>query len=161
MIIAYFGETLVDNGSPSWLMVLVILNLYKHFLVKIEVMFQKITILRKPIDNFMSSWRYYNGFYKDMRRKLPFYKKHPFIDTKGLRFLTCNGLYLAYNRTFSIPFYKTKIRRWLHFRNGGFSQGADKVPRKTVIFSRGTLFSIQSAACVLWLSKEWWCQNLS
>ena len=32
---------------------------------------KKITILRNPLDNFISSWRYYNGLMKDMRRMLP------------------------------------------------------------------------------------------
>jgi len=34
---------------------------------------KKITILRDPFENFISSWRYYPGFYLDMRKRLPMY----------------------------------------------------------------------------------------
>ena len=44
------------------------------------------TILRDPTDNFISSWRYYNGMYKDMRKLLPMYKTNDFIEGKGTVF---------------------------------------------------------------------------
>ena len=49
-------------------------------------LFQKITILRDPFDNFVSSYKYYNGMYKDLRKSLPYYtdnKEHEFVEGKG------------------------------------------------------------------------------
>ena len=40
--------------------------------------FQKITILRDPATNFISSWRYYRNFNIKLRQKLPLYKSKNF-----------------------------------------------------------------------------------
>ena len=54
--------------------------------------FQKITILRDPLDNFVSSYKYYNGMYKDLRKSLPYYtenKDHEFVEGKGTSKIKC------------------------------------------------------------------------
>ena len=51
---------------------------------------KKISILRDPLTNFVSSWRYYNGLMKDMRQSLPMYRiNHKvFIETKDADFIS-------------------------------------------------------------------------
>ena len=70
--------------------------------------FQKITILREPQQNFVSSWKYYPNFFEGMRSALPMYKEGPlagkyrknsrgirlnlFIETNPVTFLSCPNL---------------------------------------------------------------------
>ena len=43
-----------------------------------------------------------------MRKKLPFYKKHPFVETKGLRLLTKADMFLK-----KVPYFQNFA--WCHF----------------------------------------------
>ena len=46
--------------------------------------------MREPSSNFMSSWKYYSGFYEEMRKSLSFYTElnNTFIaDDQGIRLL--------------------------------------------------------------------------
>ena len=67
---------------------------------------KKISILRNPLDNFISSWRYYNALMKDMRRSLPRYKEEgeEFIETKDADFISEMEEFLLEPHTYLKPF---------------------------------------------------------
>lgn len=74
---------------------------------------KKISILRNPLDNFVSSWRYYNGLMKDMRRMLPMYAEDhkEFIETKDADFISEMEQFLLDPHKYLKP---------LHFAHGAY-----------------------------------------
>lgn len=74
---------------------------------------KKISILRNPLDNFVSSWRYYNGLMKDMRRMLPMYAEDhkEFIETKDADFISEMEQFLLDPHKYLKP---------LHFDHGAY-----------------------------------------